>query len=239
MTSAGLHARQGAPGKKSGEAGWLTVEMLVTVAAAIALSVLGWRFFDDWMQRAENRQKAIAAVWEVSAFQARANTGQRDVPDVIQDGPGFDLPGGEFVGRGGACLLDGGDAGFTPENSPFQGVVRTCVPCSDSGAGSVPVAALGAITCTPRGLGLPKRCATRAGMRLALPIAAGTARPGAPATSKLMQGLWIPADSAQDAMEIQHYLESDPRFSQLPDIAISRTGDPADPSVTAGLFLCL
>lgn len=236
MTPGSPAARRDAPGEVTGEAGWLTIEMLVTVAAAIALSVLGWRFFDDWMQRAENRQKAIAAVWEVSAFLARAETGQRDVPDVIQDGPGFELPGGEFVGRGGACQLDGGDADFTPETSLFQGVVRTCVPCSDSGAGSVPLASLGAVACTSGG-GLPKRCATRAAMRLALPLAPG--RPAAPATSKLMQGLWIPADSAQDAMEIQHYMESDPRFSQLPEIAISRTGDPADPAVTAGLFICL
>ena len=238
MTLSRAEARLRRPGESSGEEGWLSIEMLVTVAAAIALTSLGWKFYGEWAQRAENRQKAIAAVWEVSAFLARAETGPRDVPNVIQDGPGFELPGGDFAGRGGACLLDSGDTGFAPESVPFQGVVRNCVPCNDSGAGSVPLASLGAVPCTSGG-GLPKRCTTRASMRFALPLAAGTARSVAPATTKLMQGIWIPADSVQDAIEIQHYFESDSQFSRLPEIAISRTGDPADPAVTAGLFICM
>ena len=227
------------PGPPSREGGWFSVELLVAASAAIAISALGWKFYGDWMQRAENRQKAIAAVWEVSAFMARADTGPRDVPSIIQDGPGYQLPGGDSIGRGGACLLDSGDAGFASESLALQGVVRTCVPCDDSGAGFIPTGVLGGIPCVTGGVGLPKRCSTQAGMRAALPLNAGTDRATAPASSQLMQGIWIPADSLQDAVEIQHYIESDPQFGTLPNIAISRTGDPADPSTTAGLFLCL
>ena len=238
MTRSKAEAMHRLPSEPSGEAGWLSIEMLVTVTAAIALTTLGWHFYGGWMQRAENRQKAIAAVWEVSAFQARAEAGPRDIPDVIQDGLGFELPSGDFVGRAGACLLDSGDADFAPESVPFQGVVRNCVPCDDSGAGLVPIALLGEMPCISGG-GLPKRCTTRSSMRLSLPLIAGTQRSVAPVATKLMQGIWIPADSLQDAIEIQHYFVSDSQFSQLPEIAISRIGDPGDPAVTAGLFLCL
>lgn len=222
---------------KSGEEGWMSVELLMTVAAGIALSALTWSYYGDWMQRAENRQKAIVAVWEVSAFAARLEAGPRDVPEVIQDGPGFDLPGGQFTGRGGACLLDLGDGDFAPATTPYQGVVRTCVPCSDSGAGSMPLAQLGAVPCATGG-GLPKRCTTQSDLRSSLPILAGTARAAAPAATQLRQGIWIPADSAQDAIEIQHYLQSDTHFPRLPEVVISRIGDPADAAQPAGLFLC-
>lgn len=225
------------PGDSAREGGWLSVELLVTIAAAIAFTALSWRLYGDWLQRAENRQKAIGAAWEVSAFLARAETGPRDTPNVIQDGQGFELPGGEFAGRGGACLLDTGDADFAPESTLFQGVVRNCVPCSDSGGGFVPLLALGAVTCVTGG-GLPKRCATQQDMRTALPLLTGSARATTPANTKLMQGIWIPADSLQDAIEIQHYFESDSQFSRLPEISISRTGDPGDPDVAAGLFIC-
>ena len=220
------------------QGGWYTVELLVGIAAALALAALAWGYFGDWMQRAENRHKGIAAAVEVGAFMARAEAGPRDVPDVIQDGLGLELPGGDFAVRGGACLLDGGDAGFAPESVVLQGIVRTCVPCNDSGAGLMPLVALGAVPCTSGG-GLSKRCVTQTGMRASLPVAAGTARSAVPATTQLMQGLWIPADTLQDAIEIQHYFESDPQFSLLPEIAISRIGDPVDPTVDAGLFLCL
>ena len=213
------------PEDSSCDCGWLSVEMLITIAAAIVFTALGWRLYGDWLQRAENRQKAIAAAWEVSAFLARAETGSRDIPDIVQDGQGFDLPGGEFAGRGGACLLDTGDADFAPESTLFQGIVRNCVPCSDSGGGFVPVVALGAVPCVSGG-GLPKRCATQQDMRTTLPVLAGSARAATPANTKLMQGIWIPADSLQDAIEIQHYFESDSQFSRLPAISISRTGDP-------------
>ena len=236
-----LHCSHGRRWPRSGDSdqsGWLSIELLMTVAASIALSALAWSYYSDWMQRAENRQKAIVAVWEVSAFGARAEAGPRDIPDVIQDGQGFDLPGDQFVGRGGACLLDSGDTAFVPATTPYQGVVRTCVPCTNSGGGFMPVASLGAVTCTT-GAGLPKRCATQTGLRSSLPVLVGTQRAAAPANTQLMQGIWIPADSVQDAIEIQHYLESDPQFSRLPEIAISRTGNPADSTVPAGLFLCI
>ena len=221
----------------SDQNGWLSIELLMTVAASIALSALAWSYYADWMQRAENRQKAIVAIWEISAFSARLEAGPRDIPDVIQDGQGFEMPGDQFVGRGGACLLDSGDAAFVAATTPYQGVVRTCVPCTDSGGGFIPVASLGALGCTT-GAGLPKRCATQTGLRSSLPVLVGTERAAVPANTQLMQGIWIAADSVQDAIEIQHYLESDPQFSRLPEIAISRTGNPADNTVPAGLFLC-
>ena len=236
-----MHVRSETPFHRSRdtlrERGWLSVEMLVTIAAAIAFAALGWRYFGESLQRAENRQKAIVAAWEVSAFLARAETGARDTPDIVQDGQGFELPGEEFTGRGGACLLDAGDADFAPESTVFQGVVRNCVPCDDSGGGSIPLLALGAVPCVTGG-GLPKRCATQQNMRTALPLLAGSARAATPANTRLMQGIWIPADSLQDAIEIQHYFESDPQFSQLSAISVSRTGDPADPDAAAGLFIC-
>ena len=218
--------------------GWIMTEILFAVVAVIALAGLGWMAAGDIAQRGENRQKATVAIWEVSAFAARAETGVRDIPNVIQDGQGFDLPGDQFAGRGGACRLDSGDAGFAGETAAYQGVVRTCVPCSDSGGGWVPVASLGAIACTT-GSGLPKRCPTQASRRAALPLEPGSLRATAPTNTQLMQGIWIPADSLQDAIEIQHLIESHPQFSRLPDMAISRTGDPADASVTAGVLLCV
>ena len=237
MTLHCTHGRRRLCREDSDQNGWLSMEMLMTVAASIALSALAWSYYGDWMQRAENRQKAIVAIWEISAFASRAQAGPRDIPDVIQDGQGFELPADQFVGRGGACLLDSGDARFVPATFPYQGIVRTCVPCIDSGGGFVPLVALGALACTT-GAGLPKRCATQTGLRSSLPVLAGTERAAVPANTQLMQGIWIPADSVQDAIEIQHYLESDPQFSRLPEIAISRTGSPSDNTLTAGLFLC-
>ena len=210
----------------------------MTVAAGIALSALGWSYYADWMQRAENRQKAIVAIWEVSAFTARLEGGPRDVPEVIQDGQGFELPGQEFAGRGGACLLDAGDSDFAPENHAYQGLVRNCAPCMDSGSGFMPIAELGAIACTTGG-GLPKRCTTQADFRTSLPVLVGSARATAPGATPLRQGIWIPADSSQDAIEIQHYIESDPQFSRLPAIAISRIGELGDATKPAGLLLCI
>lgn len=238
MTLVGFGRRSRQRREGSDQSGWLSIELLMTVAAGIALSALAWNYYGDWMQRAENRQKAIVAIWEVSAFTSRAQAGPRDIPNVIQDGQGFDLPGDEFAGRGGACLLDGGDSGFLPDTAPYQGVVRTCAPCNDSGGAWVPLASLSAVACTT-GNGLPKRCATQTDLRSSLPVAIGTPRATIPAATQLMQGIWIPADSLQDAIEIQHYIQSDPQFSRLPAIAISRTGDPADATVTAGLFLCI
>lgn len=220
------------------QAGWISVELLMTVAAGIAISALAWSYYGDWMQRAENRQKAIVAVWEVSAFAARLEAGPRDVPEVIQDGQGFDLPGNQFAVRGGACLLDAGDANFLPAGAPFQGIVRTCVPCLDSSGGLMPLTELGALACVSGG-GLPKRCTTQSNLRSNLPLLVGTARAAVPAATQLRQGIWIPADSSQDAIEIQHYLESDPQFDRLPEIAISRIGDPGDATQSAGLLLCI
>lgn len=227
------------PGRgRARQGGWISVELLMTVAAGIALSALGWSYYADWMQRAENRQKAIVAVWEVSAFTARLEGGPRDVPEVIQDGQGFELPGQDFAVRGGACLLDIGDPDFIQENRAYQGLVRTCVPCMDSGSGFMPIAELGAIACRTGG-GLPKRCTTQADLRASLPVLVGSARATAPAATPLRQGVWIPADSSQDAIEIQHYIESDPQFSRLPAIAISRIGAPGDETRPAGLLLCI
>ena len=227
------------PGRKRArQGGWISVELLMTVAAGIALSALGWSYYADWMQRAENRQKAIVAIWEVSAFSARLEGGPRDVPQVIQDGQGFELPGHEFAGRGGACLLDAGDPNFVEENKAYQGTVRTCAPCTDSGSGFMPVTDLGAIACSTGG-GLPKRCTTQTDYRTSLPVLVGSARATVPAAAPLRQGIWIPADSSQDAIEIQHYIESDPQFPRLPAIAISRIGEPGDVTKPAGLLLCI
>ena len=220
------------------QGGWISIELLISAAAAIAISALAWNYYSDWLQRAENRQKAIVAIWEVSAFYARLEAGPRDVPDVIQDGPGFEVPGNQFAGRGGACLLDAGDMNFSPALTPYQGIVRNCVPCLDSGGGSMPLVELGAVACSTGG-GLAKRCTTQSGLRSSLPVVSGTARAGAPAATQLRQGIWIPADSSQDAIEIQHYFESDPQFSRLPEIAISRIGDPGDATQPAGLLLCM
>ena len=223
---------------RSRAGGWLSVEMLLTVAAGVALLALGWKYYGDSAQRAENRQKAIVAVWEVSAFLARAETGVRDIPDIIQDGQGFELPGGDFAGRASACRLDTGEPAFTPETVGFQHDVRTCVPCLGSGAGWVPLAGVGPVNC-PTGGGLPIRCTTRQDMLSALPVVAGTARSVTPPFSEISQGIWIPADSLQDAIEIQHLFVSDPHFSRLPDLAISRRGDATDPTATAGVFICI
>ena len=218
--------------------GWVMSELLFAIAASLALAVLGWRMYLDNIQMAENRQKANAAIWEISAFLSRVESGPRNIPVVIQDQAGFELPGGQQAIRGGACWLDAGDTDFQDEVVAYQGVVRTCVPCTDS----IPLvgsAALGSVACTPDGGGLPKRCPTQAAFRGSIPVVAGSARATAPTNTPLRQGIWIPADSLQDAVEIQHLIESNPQFSRLPRIAISRTGDPADRSIAAGLLLCV
>ena len=232
--------------RRSFAAGWVMSELLFTVAAAIALGVLSWRMYLNHAQMAENSQKASTAILEISAFLHRAETDVRDaqpplIPPpprtayVIRDEAGFELPGGQQVIRGGACWLDAGDTtlGFQEETAAYQGIVRTCVPCADSVAliTNPGLAALGSVTCTLRGAGLPKRCPTQLNLRSGLFTLAGSQRAAAPASTPLRQGIWIPADSLQDAAEIKHLLRSNPQFGELPPVKISR--------VTEGVFVCL
>ena len=243
------------PKDKAG--GWIMAELLFATVAGIALAAMGWLMFDAVAQSSENRQKANTALLEVAAFISRAQTGGlrgeiNNNISMIVEGPGFDLSGGTRVTRGPACWLDSGDRDFKliDTANPWKDLVANCSPCLNSSgltATTDPAimgtflsatgTGMGTARCRqPNAAGHPGRCSTQTDMRrtvgqLKLP---DRSLVRTPRNAPLRQGIWIPADSYQDAIEILHLIRSAPHYEQLPEIRFSYQG-----TTNPGLLLCI
>lgn len=218
--------------KRSREGGWVLSEVVFTMFLAIALAALVANSLAGMSRRAEARQKAAGGVTHILDFTMRAQAGR----DGAILGPvTVDLPGPDMAILTPACALDTGDitgtvtpgAEFDAFSNAFDPTVRLCAPCNDPGAPAVNTVACVAATAT-----LPRRCGTQHA-RLTAVAANYASTLTAPTTTELMQGIWIPADSAGDAFDIDHQLQTAlaPQRDQFPMLTISRTA--------TGILICL